>query len=53
LTRIDTAPIETIIDADSDEMFDHPWLLAISAAIGCCHLRKPTAFASISIAEDF
>ncbi|HEV8147070.1 MAG TPA: DUF4159 domain-containing protein [Bryobacteraceae bacterium] len=30
LTRIDTAPIETIIDASSDEMFDHPWLLAIS-----------------------
>src|SRR5262249_43247864 len=31
LTRIDCSPIETIIDASSDEMFDHPWLLAISA----------------------
>ena len=30
LTRIDAEPIETIIDVDSDQMFDHPWLLAIS-----------------------
>jgi hypothetical protein len=30
LTRIDAAPIETIIDIDSDEIFDLPWLLAIS-----------------------
>jgi hypothetical protein len=31
LTRIDTEPIETIIDIDSDEIYDHPFLLAISA----------------------
>ncbi|MBI4906409.1 MAG: DUF4159 domain-containing protein [Acidobacteria bacterium] len=31
LTRVDAAPIETIIDAGSDEMYDHPWLIAISA----------------------
>jgi hypothetical protein len=30
LTRIDVAPIETIIDASSDQMFDHPWLFAVS-----------------------
>lgn len=28
LTRIDTAPIESIVDVSSDEIFDHPWLLA-------------------------
>ena len=30
LTRIDTEPVETVIDVDSDEIFDHPFLLAIS-----------------------
>src|SRR6185503_1241053 len=30
LTRIDVAPIETIIDVDSDEIFETPFLLAIS-----------------------
>ena len=30
LTRIDVQPIETIIDIDSDEIFDLPFLLAIS-----------------------
>ena len=30
LTRIDAEPIETIIDVDSDEMFNTPFLLAIS-----------------------
>jgi len=30
LTRIDVTPIETIVDAGSDEMFDHPWLFAVS-----------------------
>ena len=30
LTRIDVEPIETIIDIDSDEIFEYPWLLAIS-----------------------
>src|SRR5215470_10460853 len=30
LTRIDAAPIETIVDVGSDEMYDHPWLIAIS-----------------------
>jgi hypothetical protein len=30
LTRIDVAPIETIIDIDSDEIFDLPWLFAVS-----------------------
>lgn len=31
LTRIDTQPIETILNIDSDQMFDYPFLLAISA----------------------
>jgi hypothetical protein len=31
LTRIDAKPIETIIDIDSDQIFDYPFLLAISA----------------------
>jgi hypothetical protein len=31
LTRIDVEPIETIIDIESDEIFEFPWLLAISA----------------------
>jgi len=30
LTRVDAEPVETIIDIDSDEIFDHPFLLAIS-----------------------
>src|SRR6185436_2138373 len=30
LTRIDVEPVENIIDIDSDEMFNSPFLLAIS-----------------------
>src|SRR3954469_23156915 len=30
LTRVEVQPIETIIDVDDDEIFEHPWLLAIS-----------------------
>lgn len=30
LTRIDVQPVETIIDIDSDAIFDLPWLLAVS-----------------------
>lgn len=30
LTRIDVAPIETIIDVSSDEIFNLPWLFAVS-----------------------
>jgi hypothetical protein len=30
LTRVDTQPIETIIDASDDNMFNHPFLVAIS-----------------------
>ena len=30
LTRIDTQAIETIIDVDSDEIFDLPWIFAVS-----------------------
>jgi hypothetical protein len=30
LTRIDTAPIEEIIDIDNDSIFDFPWLFAVS-----------------------
>ena len=30
LTRIDTEPIETIIDVDSDEIFNTPFLFAVS-----------------------
>ncbi|MBL0159395.1 MAG: DUF4159 domain-containing protein [Bryobacterales bacterium] len=28
LTRIDVQPIETIVDISSDEMFQHPWMMA-------------------------
>jgi hypothetical protein len=31
LTRIDLSPIETIIDVDSDEVFNWPYLFAVSA----------------------
>ena len=31
LTRIDLAPIEHIVDIDSDEIFDWPWMFAVSA----------------------
>ena len=30
LTRIDVQPVETIVDIDSDEVFDLPWLFAVS-----------------------
>lgn len=30
LTRLDVQPVEQIIDVDSDDMFNVPWLLAIS-----------------------
>jgi hypothetical protein len=30
LTRIDVQPIETIIDIDSDEIFELPWIFAVS-----------------------
>jgi hypothetical protein len=30
LTRIDVTPVETVVDASSDEMFEHPWLFAVS-----------------------
>lgn len=30
LTRLDVQPIETIIDVSSDEIFQHPWLFAVS-----------------------
>jgi hypothetical protein len=30
LTRVDVQPVETVIDVESDEMFDHPFLIAIS-----------------------
>jgi hypothetical protein len=41
LTRIDTQPIETIIDIDSDDVFDLPWLLAIS--VGDWNLSRSQA----------
>lgn len=30
LTRLDVAPVENIIEADSDSVFDHPFLFAVS-----------------------
>ncbi len=30
LTRVDAQPVETIIDASDDNMFNHPWMVAIS-----------------------
>jgi hypothetical protein len=41
LTRIDVQPIETIIDIDSDEIFDLPWLFAVS--VGDWQLSPPQA----------
>src|SRR5687768_14175081 len=41
LTRVDVEPIETIIDIDSDEIFNLPWILAISA--GDWRLSTPQA----------
>jgi hypothetical protein len=41
LTRIDVEPIETIVDVDSDVMFNHPWLIAIS--VGDWQLSPPQA----------
>jgi hypothetical protein len=41
LTRIDTEPIETITDVDSDEMFQHPFLFAVS--VGDWQLSAPQA----------
>jgi hypothetical protein len=41
LTRINVEPIETIIDIDSDDMFDLPFLFAIS--IGDWHLSPAQA----------
>jgi hypothetical protein len=41
LTRVDPDAIETIIDVDSDEMFNVPFLIAIS--VGDWQLSKPQA----------
>lgn len=41
LTRIDVSPIETIIDIDSDDIFNWPWLFAVSA--GDWELSTPQA----------
>ena len=41
LTRVDVQPIETIIDVDEDEVFNHPWLIAIS--VGDWRLSAPQA----------
>lgn len=41
LTRIDVQPIETIINLDSDEVFDHPFLFAVS--VGDWHLSPVQA----------
>jgi uncharacterized protein DUF4159 len=41
LTRIDVQPIETIIDVDSDEVFDLPWIFAVS--VGDWRLSPPQA----------
>jgi hypothetical protein len=30
LTRVDVQPVESIIDIDSDEIFEHPWIFAVS-----------------------
>src|SRR5215210_2702088 len=41
LTRIDVEPIETIIDIDSDEIFNTPFLFAVS--VGDWQLSRPQA----------
>lgn len=39
LTRLDAGPIETIVELDSDEIFEHPFTLAIS--VGDWELSRP------------
>jgi hypothetical protein len=41
LTRIDVAPIENIVDVDSDDMFNEPFLFAVS--VGDWQLSRPQA----------
>lgn len=41
LTRIDVQPVETILDIDSDQIFDFPWLFAVS--VGDWELSQPQA----------
>ena len=41
LTRIDVKPIETIVDIDRDEVFNLPWLFAVS--VGDWQLSPPQA----------
>ena len=59
LTRIDTQPIETIIDIDSDGVFDLPFLFAISAgdwelsASQAARLRKYLDRGGFLMVDDF
>jgi hypothetical protein len=41
LTRIDVQPVEHIVDIDSDDMFDFPWMFAVS--VGDWELTDPQA----------
>jgi hypothetical protein len=59
LTRIDAQPIETIIDIDSDEIFDHPFLFAVSVGdwqlsrAQAERLRKYFARGGFLMVDDF
>ncbi|HUQ90137.1 MAG TPA: DUF4159 domain-containing protein [Bryobacteraceae bacterium] len=59
LTRIDVEPIETIVDASSDEMFNHPWLFAVSvgdwqlSGAEAERLRKYFDRGGFLLADDF
>lgn len=59
LTRIDTEPVETVIDVDSDEIFEHPWLFAVSvgdwqlSAQQAARLRKYFERGGFLMVDDF
>jgi hypothetical protein len=59
LTRIDVQPIETIIDIDSDGIFELPWLFAISvgdwqlSASQAARLRKYFDRGGFLMVDDF
>ena len=59
LTRIDVEPIETIVDASSDVMFEHPFLFAVSAgdwvlsATEAERLRKYFERGGFLLVDDF
>ncbi len=46
LTRIDARPYQEVIDPDSDEIFNWPWLYAVNVPIGTSTMIRPSACAA-------